>query len=144
MLNFHFQLWVQVRLLTNLGGDGTVHGINVLNDTGSNMLTIFYEDLERLGNSRFYRGWQGEMDIGAAGGQMENLYTLLVEVQFVQPITMIPWGPWFSERAVLRRLVEGADRLSGAGMREHLCFGTRAGNEHLAVSTTKGGLYQII
>lgn len=30
---------MQVRLCPGLGGDGTMHGINIINDTGSTLLT---------------------------------------------------------------------------------------------------------
>lgn len=33
---------MQVRLCLGWGGDGTIHGINVLNDIGSDLLTLFY------------------------------------------------------------------------------------------------------
>jgi hypothetical protein len=31
--------------MPELGGDGTIHGILALNDTGSNMLTVYDVDL---------------------------------------------------------------------------------------------------
>ena len=51
MLRFHFQLLMQVRLCLGWGGDGTIQGINVLNDTGSDLLTLFYADLPYLGKA---------------------------------------------------------------------------------------------
>ena len=39
-----------VRLTPALGGDGTVHGIIAMNDTGSDLLTLFNTDLALLGN----------------------------------------------------------------------------------------------
>ena len=38
------------------GGRGTRHGINVLNDTGSDLLTIFYTDLALMGALDRYEG----------------------------------------------------------------------------------------
>ena len=53
---------------------------------------------------------------------MERLLTLLVEVRLVRPVTLIAWGNWIEELAVLRQLVPGIDRLSGVRMRS-LFFG---------------------
>lgn len=46
MLRFHFQLLMQVRLCPEFGGEGTMDGINVLNDTGSTLTTFFYADFQ--------------------------------------------------------------------------------------------------
>lgn len=35
-----------------------MHGTNVLNDTGSTLLTLFYADLQYLENYPLYQGWQ--------------------------------------------------------------------------------------
>lgn len=114
-----------------------MHGINVINDSGSDILAFFYADLECSRNLQFYEGWTGRMDFGAAGGQVEHLYTVSVELRFTQPMILIPWGPWFPEQAVLRDLVPGIDRLSGAGMRDHYFFGTRLDNVILGSTLTQ-------
>lgn len=113
---------MQVRLCLGWGGDGTTHAINVLNDTGSDLLTLFYEDLPYLGKNQQYEGWQQEVDVQTAGGNVERLLTLLVEVRLLRPVTLIAWGDWVEELAVLRERVPGMDRLSGVRMRSHFFF----------------------
>ena len=54
MLRFHFQLLMQVRLCPGFGGDGTMHGINVLNDTRSTLLALFYAELQYIENYPLY------------------------------------------------------------------------------------------
>jgi hypothetical protein len=59
-----------LRLTPAPGGDGTTHGIIVMNDTGSDILTIFKvnTDLLRLGNVQGYFGWCGWVQILDASG----------------------------------------------------------------------------
>jgi len=45
-----------LRLTPAFGGDGTVHGIIAMNDTGSNYLTLFNTDLALFGNIHGYLG----------------------------------------------------------------------------------------
>ena len=75
---------MQVRLCLGWGGDGTIQGIKVPNDTGSDLLMLFYSDLPYLGNYLQYEGWQQEVEVGTAGGNVERLSTLLVEVRLVR------------------------------------------------------------
>jgi hypothetical protein len=56
-LRFHSQLIMELRLVPEYGGDGTSHGITALNDTGSNILTVFDIDFLYLGAYQFYSGW---------------------------------------------------------------------------------------
>jgi hypothetical protein len=49
-----------LRLTPTLGGDGTVYGIIAMNDTGSDILSLFTIDLPHLvGNIQGYLGWHG-------------------------------------------------------------------------------------
>lgn len=135
---------MEVRLCPELGGDVTRHGISVLNDTGSDVLTIFNTDLTSLGNHEQYTGWLGFVDICGCNGDVEMLLSLMVEIRLVRPGSLVPWGNWLSEEAILRQPAQGVARLSGSLMRERLFFGTRPGNYQVAVSDTKGGLNAII
>ena len=141
---FYFQLLLQIRLCVDLGGDTSTTGINLLNDTGSDVLTLFTADLQRLGNFVNYQGWVRDAVIGTANGTQERLPSLLVEARFVDPQTFIAWGPWFREQAIIRHLVPGVQRLSGSNMRNQFYFGTGPGNQHVAVSTSKTRLSSII
>ena len=60
-----------LRLPLELGGDGTVHGIIVMNNTGSDILTVFDTDLLLLGNIQGYIGWQGMVAVGNANGTID-------------------------------------------------------------------------
>ena len=86
------------------------------------MLTLFNVDLQHLGNIQNYAGWLRGVDIRQADGSVDHLWSLVVEAQFVQPETLIPWGPWFREQAVIRALVPGVDRLANAEIRDYLVF----------------------
>lgn len=45
-----------LRLTPALRGDETVHGIITMNDTGSDVLSVFNTDLPLLGNINGYNG----------------------------------------------------------------------------------------
>lgn len=47
-----------------------------------------------MGNYQEYTDYKENRAIGAAGGQVENLLTLDVEVRLVRPGTLEPWGDW--------------------------------------------------
>lgn len=109
---------MEVRLRPIFGGDGTRLGIFVLNDTGSSTLTILETDLGHLGNIDNYYGWCYDVYVTVGNGTFERLHSLWVEVRFVVSETVVPWGPWIVEQAVVRQVVPGIERLSGAGMRQ--------------------------
>lgn len=113
---------MEVRLCPELGGDGTRHGINVLNDTGSDVLTIFNTDLTSLGNYEQYAGWLGYVFIGGCNGNVEMLLSLMVDIRLVRPGSLVPGGNWLSEEAILRQPAPGVARLSGSLMRERFIF----------------------
>ena len=55
---------MEVRLCLGWGGDGKTIIIMALNDTGSDLLTLFYADLPFLGNYYQYTGWQQDVGVG--------------------------------------------------------------------------------
>lgn len=57
-----------LRLIPAHGGDGTTYGRMAMNDTGSDLLTLFTTDLLRLGNVQGYTGWQGQTGVIDATG----------------------------------------------------------------------------
>jgi hypothetical protein len=99
-----------------------MHGINVVNDTGSDILTLFYTDLSYLGNYWAYTGWLGRRNIGTAGGHVEQLWAFVVELRFVQPANLVSWRNRFREAAILRHYLPVFVRLSGWRMRHHFFF----------------------
>jgi hypothetical protein len=73
-----------LRLTPGLGVDGTVCGIIPLNDSGSDMLTLFTTDFPHLGNTQGYAGWLAPRGIIDASGSITVFRTILVQVQLVR------------------------------------------------------------
>lgn len=134
---------MEIRLAPQRGGDGSSHGISVMNDTGSGIMSILDLDLAQLGDLTRYGGWLGPMLVMDAGGRVENLQQLLIEVRLVDD-NLIPWTEWIPEITIVRRLIPGMHRLSGLNIRHHLYFANPKGNAVLAISTCKTGLYSLI
>ncbi len=131
-----------VRLIPALGGDGTTHGIITMNDTGSDMLTLYTSDLMHLGNYNLYSGWQAPVSLTDANGTSRYFQKISVQVLLVGNGD-VPWrSNWIEEEAIIRR--DNSPRLSGAGIQQDLYFGTAPGNHYLAVATTKGGLSSLL
>jgi hypothetical protein len=137
-LNFPLQIRMLVRLMPIHGGDGTVHRITVINDTGSNILTLFTTDLQQLGNIQGYNGWRRSTRTTDANGTVTVYRTILVQVQLLRDDNTT-WGNWITERAIVKQPSPGVPRLSGVGIRRALYIGTGPGNHLLSVSATKGG-----
>jgi hypothetical protein len=132
-----------LRLIPELGGDGTVWGIIAMNDTGSDTLTIFDVEMPHLGVYQGYAGWPGPVVIVGAGGVVGTFPSIAVQVQLVKDDNT-PWSDWIDEDAIVRPVVPGVPRLSGSGIREALYLATGPGNHVLAASTTKGGLASLL
>lgn len=88
-----------------------------------------------------YYGWSPDTYVVDANGATDRLHSLWVEVRFVESASLVPWGLWIVEQALIRQVVPGVERLSGSGMRQDFYFGTSSpGNTHVEVSTSKYGL----
>jgi len=131
-----------LRLIPALGGNGTTYPITVMNDTGSDMLTLINADFQRLGNAQGYGGWLLPTHVTDASGNTTLFPTILVEVQLVRN-DGTPWSNWIQERAIVRAGTN-MPRLSGVGIRNVLYFGTAPGNQALAVGATKGGMVSLL
>jgi hypothetical protein len=140
---FILQIRMLLRLTPALGGDGTVLGIIAMNDTGSEILTLFDTDLPLLGNSQGYNGWIGPAAVVDATGTVTVFPTMFVQVRPVRDDNT-PWGNWIDEEAIVKQPALGVSRLSGVGIRHHFYLGTAPGNHHLAVAATKGGLASLL
>jgi hypothetical protein len=79
------------------GGDGTVHRMTVINDTGSNILTLFTIDLQQLGNIQGYNGRRRSTRTTDANRTVTVYRTILVQVQLVRDDNTT-WGNWITER----------------------------------------------
>jgi hypothetical protein len=73
-----------LRLIPELGGDETVCGVIAMNDTGSDVLTIFDVDMPHLGDCQGYAGWVGPVMIVGAGGVVSVYPKIHVQVQLVR------------------------------------------------------------
>ena len=69
------------------GGDGFIHGVTVLNNTGPDVSYVFDTDLVQLGHLGAYRGWLGNEKIL----RHISLQLRLVDQHFV------PWSDWVYE-----------------------------------------------
>jgi hypothetical protein len=114
-----------------------------MNDTGSNILSLFDADMPYLGNLQGYGGWLGLATISYANGAANIYPVILVQVQLVRGDNSA-WSDWIEERAIVQPLRPGVSRLSGVGIRGVLYIGTAPGNHFLAVATTKGGLTSLL
>jgi hypothetical protein len=74
-----------------VGTRHNTHGIIVLNDTGSDLLTLFTTDLPRLGNIQGYTGWHAPMGVTDANGTLIVFPTIHVQVQLVRDDNT-PWA----------------------------------------------------
>ncbi|KIN01386.1 hypothetical protein OIDMADRAFT_180208 [Oidiodendron maius Zn] len=123
--------------------DGTVHGIIAMNDTGSDILSLFNSDLQYLGNIQGYTGWRGVIPISYGNGVIQYYRKIRVEVQLVRDDNT-PWSDWIEEVAIVKLNSPGLSRLSGYGIRNALYLGTSPGNHSLAVAATKSGLASLL
>jgi hypothetical protein len=99
-----------LRLMPNRGGDGTVHGIITMNDIGSDVLSLFYSNLQYLGNRQGYTGWRGVIPISYVNGAIQYYARIKVEVQLVRDDN-IPWSDWIEELAIVKPDSPGLLRL---------------------------------
>lgn len=62
-------------------------GIKVLYDTGSNLLTLFHEDLVRLSIDDIdnYTGFSGRVPVQIANGDVTEYDLILVQIRLVDP-----------------------------------------------------------
>ena len=111
-----------------------------MNDTGSNLQTIFSTDLDALPyNQQTYRGYLGTFSVFTAGGVVYR-ERVVIEMQIIKA-DGTPVTPWFRETAVVAPVQQGTQyRLSGSAMRDHLYFATAPGNANLFVAEKKSGI----
>jgi hypothetical protein len=132
-----------VRLIPQQGGDGTVHRVNVINDTGSSLLTLFDTDILQLGILEGYTGWRGEVTVRNASGTVNRYRRIRVQFQLLRDDDS-PWSNWINDYAVIKPDSQGVPRLSGCGIRRVMYLGTPPGNHLLAIATTKGGMASLL
>lgn len=83
---------MELQIAIEKDGDGTTHGIGVMNDTGSNLLSLLDFDLKPLGDMRLYRSQGLQTDTVNAAGRVDTLPLLYVQVRIVgQDFVPIYW-----------------------------------------------------
>jgi len=129
-----------MRLPSGVGGnDNVVLPMGILNDTGSNLQTVFDIDLVLLGyNPQTYQGNMGQLYIQTAVGVVAR-QCILVEMQ-LRNLDGTPASDWFVENGVITPFGPTQTRLSGSGLRSSLYFATAPGNQILYVAQKKNGI----
>ena len=95
--------------ITNIvRGPGTIIQIPIIYDTGSSILSIFYEDFLAMGFlevSRYPNA--GPVQISLADGSSSNFEKFR---RLSEPGTNIGWSAWVIEEAIFRPALPGASR----------------------------------
>jgi uncharacterized protein YfaP (DUF2135 family) len=71
-----------------------------MNDTGSDVLSLFNTDMPHHGNFQRYTGWLGNVTARDANGTISNYPWIHVQVQLVGDDNS-PWSDWIDERAIV-------------------------------------------
>ncbi|EGC47208.1 conserved hypothetical protein [Histoplasma capsulatum var. duboisii H88] len=112
----------------------------MLNDTGSNALTVFDTDLVALAIPPTYMGFGGNTQITTAGGSVIR-QQITVEIQLLDSQGNAV-SDWILEEGIVTPAVIGGVRLSGDCIRQSLYFATAPGNQHLYVAEKKNGIVE--
>ena len=75
---------MQLRLIPERDSDETIHVIIAMNDTRSDMLSLFQTDLACLGNMQGYMGWSGVQATIDGSGEMQLYPQIYVQIQFAR------------------------------------------------------------
>jgi len=126
-------------LLIGKGGDNTIQtDIGILNDTGSEILTIYDTDIVLL-SCAGHGGSVGHVFITDANGGLSAFPRWNMEIQLTTE-DGDAWSPWIREAAAEKSALSGASRLSGSELRRQFFIGTNRAYDMLAVSATLGGM----
>ena len=128
-----------MRLVPRWGGDGREFACTILNDTGSNTLTVFDTDLVALGaHLTLYFGYGPLIPISTANGTVMR-QKIWVETKLVHQDGR-EFSNWILEDGIIMPQTDDALRLSGRGIRKELYFATAPGNGYLYVAEAKNGI----
>ncbi|KMP03836.1 hypothetical protein CIRG_03528 [Coccidioides immitis RMSCC 2394] len=114
--------------------------ITMLNDTGSNTLTVFNTALLALAIPPDYLGFGANIPITTAGGMVRR-QQITVEIQLLDSQGNAV-SDWVLKQGIVTPATTGACRLSGNGIRQSLYFATAPGNQHLYVAEKKNGIVE--
>jgi hypothetical protein len=110
----------------------------ILNDTGSNAMTVIPSDLTAMQIPDDHFSWLPDVTVRTANGRVTRR-SLLIEIQ-LRKVDSNEASSWFRETATVDPPQRSEHRLSGAEMRRRFYFATAPGHNRLFVSMTKGGL----
>lgn len=115
--------------------------VRALNDTGSDVMTLFY-------NEASYLGWQAalfppyQIQVSSADGvTLRESISVLARVYDDNGFALTDW---FEEQVVLRNYTGVEVRLSGASVRDQLYIGTAPRLQNLYVARTKTQLFKVL
>lgn len=110
----------------------------MLNDTGSNILTVFDSDLVALSIPQTYMGFGANVPITTAGGLVKR-QQITVEIQLLDSQGNA-LSDWILKKGIVTPAATGVCRLSGDGNRQSLYFATAPGNQHLYLAEKQNGI----
>lgn len=112
----------------------------VIYDTGSNILSLFFEDFIEMGLLLVPQyPSTGIIEIIIADGSVSLFNSYLVQWRLSEPGTNIGWSAWVEEVAIFRPAHPGAHRLSGMMIYQSFYIGSGPATA-LSVATTRGGM----
>ncbi|EGD97710.1 hypothetical protein TESG_05111 [Trichophyton tonsurans CBS 112818] len=132
------EIFARVRPVPGLLSPAISIDVTLLNDTGSNTLTVFDTDITALGIPPTYMGYGADVLITTAGGTLRRRQ-ISVEIQLLDSQGNAV-SDWILEAGIVTPATAGATRLSGDGIRQSLYFATAPGNQHLYVAEKKNGI----
>ena len=109
-------------------------------DTGSNILSLFFEDFIEMGLLLVPQyPSTGSIEIIIADGTRSLFDSYIVQWRLSEPVTNIGWSGWVEEDAIFRPARPGAHRLSGTMIHQSFYIGSGPATA-LSVATTRGGM----
>lgn len=126
--------------LTAYGGPGIIIQVPVIYDTGSNILSLFFEDFIEMGHVLVPQyPSTGSIEIIIADGTRSLFDSYMVQWRLSEPGTNIGWSAWVEEDHIFRPARPGAHRLSGTMIHQSFYIGSGPATA-LSVATTRGGM----
>ena len=121
------------------GGGGRILFGSMINDTGSNVLTLYPSEVRAMALPQNYTGWGEIVSIMTANGIIRRR-KIIIQIRILSSDPyQTPLSDWINEEAIVT-LDDGAmqfDRLSGGLMRSKLFFATAPGSDKLYVANNK-------
>ncbi|KGY15551.1 hypothetical protein PABG_11544 [Paracoccidioides brasiliensis Pb03] len=134
------EIFARIRPVPGLLSPAFSIDVTMLNDTGSNTLTVFDTDLAALAIPLTYMGFGARVPIITAGGMVRR-QQITVEIQLLDSQGNAV-SDWILEEGIVTPAAAGVGRLSGDGIRQSLYFATAPGNQHLYVAEKKNGIIE--